>query len=440
MSRSTVPFVIVLLAGLMVSACTPGPGTVEPTATYTPVIIAVAPTPSPTHTVTPASPTPTNSPTPETPTPSVTPCGPPSGWVVYTVRAGDTLFSLASQVGFSQESVMLANCLVSPDLVVGQVLYLPFIPCTPAPPPGWTLYTVRAGDTLFSLAVTRGSSVDEVTRVNCLSSTGIGAGQTLYLPPAPIPPPPPPPPVATPCSAFGCPPKGELPRIALAPGGPNDPGFKPCSGTKGFPWISVETENQENNDLAQGQRAYYFACEFPDPTKLMAQMSGPSGVQTLTILSTIPNLDLQMHQAKGVVVWNATCDLKTGENAYTLTMWDGNGSQAQLTFSLTTTLFQRILTVPYQSGPAGTTFQIYYCGYGTQAGKEVVMDFYYGVKRTDPQGGYDFYHADSWNILINANGWAMQPLQSFSGDPARAYLIRDREEALKGYDLIWLLP
>jgi len=221
----------------------------------------------------------------------------------------------------------------------------------------------------------------------------------------------------------------------MAPGGPNDPGFNPCASTKGFPWISVETENQGSNDLQLGQRAYYFACEFSDPNTITAEMSGPSDTQSLSILSAIPNPDLQMHLAQRVITWNATCDLPVG--SYTLDIKDGNGNQSQLIFNLTETLFQRILTIP-QSGPAGTAFQIYYCGYPAEANQEVLVDFYYGVKRTDQQGGYDFYHIYSWNILINANGWATQTLSSFPGDPTRAYLIDDRDGALKGYDFMWL--
>jgi hypothetical protein len=166
-------------------------------------------------------------------------------------------------------------------------------------------------------------------------------------------------------------------------------------------------------------------------------MIGPGGAQNLSVLTTNSNLDLQMNTAQRVISWNATCDLPLG--SYLLDVRDGNGNQSQLRFNLTETFFQRILTIP-QSGPAGTAFQIYYCGYSAQANQDVLVDFYYGVKRIDQQDGYDFYHIDSWNILINANGWAMQILQSSSGDPVRPYLINDHDLALKGYDLFWLLP
>jgi len=376
-------------------------------------------------------PTATPSIEPPAPTVTATPCGPvPAGWVPYTVRAGDTLFGLASQVGLSQESVVQANCLVSPELLTGQVLYLPFNPCTPAPLPGWTRYTVRAGDTLFSLAVTRGASVDEVTRVNCLSSPSIRVGQTLYLPPSPIPPPPPtlppPAPQATPKpdSPFSER-AGALDALVLAPGGPNDPNFVPCAKKKGFAWISVETESGESNDLQHGQWAYYFACEFSDPATLTARMTGPVGAQPFDVLLYVPNPDLQMGKAQGVVAWSATCDLPIG--LYTLTIQDDQGKSAQLTFNLSVTDIQRILPVP-RAALAGTTFQVYYCGYTPNTTVEI--DLYYLAARLS-DGELELRHADSWSVTIGA-GWAKQQLPSSPDDAGILYLLQDRDPVLDG--------
>jgi LysM repeat protein len=50
------------------------------------------------------------------------------------------------------------------------------------------LYTIQAGDTLSAIAAARGISLDELTRVNCITNTRlIVAGQQLYLPPGPDP-------------------------------------------------------------------------------------------------------------------------------------------------------------------------------------------------------------------------------------------------------------
>jgi len=236
-----------------------------------------------------------------------------------------------------------------------------------------------------------------------------------------------------------------LPSLNLPAGGPNNPEFQPCKSTKGHPWISVETENnpdkgnRKKNDVEQGQRSYYFPCEFPanNLDKLTAQMNGPDGVEPLPILSVIPNPDLQMQKEKRVVVWNAIQNVKSDADPYTLTISDGQGHDAHLSFSLHPTSRQRILAVPYQSGPAGTTFQINYCGY--EPG-EVIVDFYYGMKNADPQKGYDFFHSDTWNVAIDSTGCVVKSLISVPGDPARIYLINDREPALTGSDYIWLTP
>jgi LysM repeat protein len=54
--------------------------------------------------------------------------------------------------------------------------------CAPAPA-DWVTYSVQRGDTLFSLAKSRGTTVERVVSVNCLSSTTIHVGQALLLPP-----------------------------------------------------------------------------------------------------------------------------------------------------------------------------------------------------------------------------------------------------------------
>lgn len=81
--------------------------------------------------------------------------------------------------------------------------------CTPSRPSDWVLYTVQLGDTLSTLAVPRGTTVERIQEVNCIEGTVISTGQRILLPrspfsttmPAPTatqgsgtsPPPPPPP-------------------------------------------------------------------------------------------------------------------------------------------------------------------------------------------------------------------------------------------------------
>ena len=177
----------------------------------------------------PASPAPTGSPTlsptmvatiVNTATPSSTPtlstsCGPPASWVAYTVRYGDTLFLLARNTNSSVAELMQANCLTDNVIFYGTRIYLPSLPPVHVqcgPPRHWERYTVRPGDTLFSLARSRGITVSQALIGNCRNSTYLIVGQQIFLPPLPAtatppptatqppPPPPPPPPPDTPTS------------------------------------------------------------------------------------------------------------------------------------------------------------------------------------------------------------------------------------------------
>lgn len=60
-------------------------------------------------------------------------CVPPNGqakWVVYTVQAEDTLYSLAGRTLTTVAQIQEANCRDAADIIIydGQPLYLPFIP------------------------------------------------------------------------------------------------------------------------------------------------------------------------------------------------------------------------------------------------------------------------------------------------------------------------
>jgi LysM repeat protein len=71
--------------------------------------------------------TPANIPTTTSPTQEE--CVPPPGWVIYTVRTGDTLYGLSLALGISVNELETANCLTNPSLIyVGQQLYVPSSP------------------------------------------------------------------------------------------------------------------------------------------------------------------------------------------------------------------------------------------------------------------------------------------------------------------------
>lgn len=102
--------------------------------------------------------------------------GPDTGSVTYTVRAGDTLWLIARRYGTTVEAIKRLNGLSSNVLQIGQVLR---IPVSQSP---YVDYTVRAGDTLWNLARRYGTTVEEIMRINGLTSSSLQIGQVLRIP------------------------------------------------------------------------------------------------------------------------------------------------------------------------------------------------------------------------------------------------------------------
>ena len=123
-----------------------------------------------------------------TPTPTPTICPIPVDWQRYIVGPFDTLISIAQRFNLTPDQLMQANCLNTPSVSMGQTIYVPGFKPTPTtvpcfPPFNWIVYIVRPGDTLSSIAARYGISLYTLMRANCLSTTYIYYGQGLYVPP-----------------------------------------------------------------------------------------------------------------------------------------------------------------------------------------------------------------------------------------------------------------
>ena len=128
--------------------------------------------------------------TPVTQPPSGTPS--PTGEFVYTVRAGDTLGRIANRFGTTYITIAQRNNILNPNLVyVGQQLIIPGTNTAPPPNPtpvppdggGDTTYVVRAGDTLFQIALRFGTTVPAIATFNELTNANlIYVGQLLFIP------------------------------------------------------------------------------------------------------------------------------------------------------------------------------------------------------------------------------------------------------------------
>ena len=116
----------------------------------------------------------------------------PANSFSYTIRAGDTLFSLAQRYNVTPQSILDLNPGVDPNsLRVGQIICIPGAAPPPTCPTNSFSYTIRAGDTIFNLAQRYNVTPQSILDLNPgLSPTSLRIGQIICIPtaaPAPCP-------------------------------------------------------------------------------------------------------------------------------------------------------------------------------------------------------------------------------------------------------------
>ena len=99
-----------------------------------------------------------------------------------TVKSGDSLWSIANRFGTTVAVLKELNNLNTNELSVGQVLKLPG--STSSSESGITsnTYTVKSGDSLWSIANRFGVTVKELMDYNNLNSNLLSIGQVLKIP------------------------------------------------------------------------------------------------------------------------------------------------------------------------------------------------------------------------------------------------------------------
>ncbi|MBM7581542.1 LysM repeat protein [Caldicoprobacter guelmensis] len=109
----------------------------------------------------------------------------PAGTFPYVVRAGDTFFSLARRFGTTVAAIMAANPGVDPEgLLVGQTICIPGA-APPVCPAGTTPYIIRAGDTFFNLARRFNTTVEAIIAANPgVDPNRLQIGQRICIPTA----------------------------------------------------------------------------------------------------------------------------------------------------------------------------------------------------------------------------------------------------------------
>lgn len=109
---------------------------------------------------------------------------PPTTTTKHTVRAGETLYSIALRYKVTVQQIVTANKITNPNLIrVGQVLTIPTRTPTTPPPATTIKYTVKAGDTLYSIGRRYNTTVLAIARANNLANLNlIRVGQVLTIP------------------------------------------------------------------------------------------------------------------------------------------------------------------------------------------------------------------------------------------------------------------
>ncbi len=99
----------------------------------------------------------------------------------YIVKKGDSLWSIASKNNTTVDNIKKLNNLSSNNLSVGQVLKLSY-DAKKEDIKESNIYTVKKGDSLWLIANKYGTTIDELKNANNLKSNTLSIGQTLIIP------------------------------------------------------------------------------------------------------------------------------------------------------------------------------------------------------------------------------------------------------------------
>jgi N-acetylmuramoyl-L-alanine amidase len=104
------------------------------------------------------------------------------GKITYIVRLGDTLWSIANRFNTTVDAIKQLNGLTNNILNIGQQLLIPGNESGPTPPSGNIVYIVKSGDTLWSIANRFNTTVDNIKSLNNLTNNSLSIGQQLFVP------------------------------------------------------------------------------------------------------------------------------------------------------------------------------------------------------------------------------------------------------------------
>ena len=97
----------------------------------------------------------------------------------YTVKRGDTLYSIARKYNTTVDNLRRLNNLNNDSLSIGQVILLPGIDTSSD---NTSIYVVNSGDTLYSIAREYDTTVEVLKDLNTLTTNILSVGQKLVVP------------------------------------------------------------------------------------------------------------------------------------------------------------------------------------------------------------------------------------------------------------------
>ncbi len=104
----------------------------------------------------------------------------PNEYINYTVKSGDSLYKIANNFNTTVNAIKDLNNLTSNNLQINQVLKIP----TPSNTieNSYINYTVKSGDSLYKIASNFNTTVDDIKRLNNLTSNNLQINQVLKIP------------------------------------------------------------------------------------------------------------------------------------------------------------------------------------------------------------------------------------------------------------------
>ena len=95
-------------------------------------------------------------------------------YIIYVVKKGDTLYSIAKKNNTNVSDILSLNKLTTPNLSINQELKIPIST-------GTITYIVKKGDTLYSIANKYNKTVNNIKDKNNLTNNNLYIGQTLLI-------------------------------------------------------------------------------------------------------------------------------------------------------------------------------------------------------------------------------------------------------------------